>query len=276
MSRSFFWQSNAQLCTPANRPSLDASLWVVDRFTCWHQLRQARYTNLGGRIDFTLVDKDLFDQVEPPGDGQALRCGKRSQENPLDEEAALVAATAGGLFEGGSFESGGIAVATQRALDTQFGAAHNGMIYTPPSYSDHIAVSLLMKHSLKAAAGTLTLGGDVATRKAQPHKAQRSIASFFGARSATVGASAAPSGGTKRALALQASQSSKKAAKGNRSAASFFSKAAPTGGKKAISREARASDGAAKKDGGKKNGAAHGARSAMSSPTKKKWYFGKK
>jgi hypothetical protein len=58
-------------------------------------------------------------------------------------DPALMAATACGLFESGSYAGGGIAPATRRALDTQFvGVPHTGMVYTPPGYSDHIAVSL--------------------------------------------------------------------------------------------------------------------------------------
>jgi hypothetical protein len=92
-----------------------------------------------------------------------------------------MAATACGLFESGSYAGGGIAPATRRALDTQFvGVPHTGMVYTPPGYSDHIAVSLLMKDSLLSdRVGTLDLIDDVHTRKAQPHKRQRSISSFF-------------------------------------------------------------------------------------------------
>ncbi len=64
-----------------------------------------RYTNEGGRIDFTLVDQELAEFVEP-NDGRTLRCGKEGPHaDPLGEEAALSAATAGGLFESGSFSS---------------------------------------------------------------------------------------------------------------------------------------------------------------------------
>ncbi|KAL7528537.1 hypothetical protein ACHAXR_002502 [Thalassiosira sp. AJA248-18] len=189
------------------------------RFTCWHQLKNKRYTNEGGRIDFTLVDKALFDHVEQPRDGQTLRCGKDPHSNPLGEEAALLAATAGGLFESGSYSGGGIAAATKRALDTQFGEAHSGMIYTPPSYSDHIAVSLLMKSSFKNIVGQLTLGSEASTRKAQPHKKQRSISSFFGSKSASSVSSRSTSSGGKRTI-LQDTQGSKKASKGNGSSGS--------------------------------------------------------
>lgn len=91
-----------------------------------------------------------------------------------------MAATANGLFVGGTYAGGGIAAPTQSALNTQFGAPHTGMIYTPPTYSDHIAVSLLMKNEFGTSIGQLILDEkDSATKKSQPHKKQRSIASFF-------------------------------------------------------------------------------------------------
>ena len=69
---------------------------------------------------------------------------------------------------------GGIQEATQDALDTQFGPAHTGMIYTPPTFSDHIAISVLFEDSILPRDLNLD-GNNVATRKAQPHKLQKSI-----------------------------------------------------------------------------------------------------
>lgn len=154
-------------------------LFII-RFTVWHQFTNKRYTNEGSRIDFTFVDKTLLASVQQ-GDDQTLRCGTQAHDNPLGEEAALLAATANGMFESGTFAGGGIATPTQRALDSQFGPKHTGMIYTPPTYSDHIAVSLLMTDAFIQSMGQLTLDEkESATRKAQPHKKQRSISSFFG------------------------------------------------------------------------------------------------
>lgn len=152
------------------------------RFTCWNQFTNRRYVNEGARIDYILVDKSLMDRVER---GTNLRSYGFQDENnaeneALTEAAALRAATANGQYKATSFAGGGIQEASHRTLDSQFGEPHTGMIYTPPSFSDHIAVSLrlnnddggLLKQNLK-------LSTDSATRKAQPHKAQRSIAAFF-------------------------------------------------------------------------------------------------
>lgn len=175
------------------------------RFTCWYQFTNTRYSNDGTRIDYTLVDRSLLPFVKQGGN---LRTGKSPQalqnsENdtivdPLTEEAALAAATARGNFQPVSFEGGGIVEATQQTLDTQFGPRHTGMIYTPPSFSDHIAVSVLLEddgdNECKTAEnstiihrhwradnwGTLVLDEkDPATKRSQPQKAQKSIASFF-------------------------------------------------------------------------------------------------
>jgi exodeoxyribonuclease III len=146
------------------------------RFTCWNQNKNRRYVNEGSRIDYTLVDRSLIGQVLP---GEGLRCcGKIEAGQEGSEKAALLAATANGHFQPAAFDGGGISDATQTALDTQFGPAHTGMVYTPPSYSDHTAISLLMNDSVLPRDQILQ-EKDHATKKTQPHKKQQSIASFF-------------------------------------------------------------------------------------------------
>jgi len=152
------------------------------RYTCWHQFTNKRYTNEGARIDFTLVDKSIVKYIQR-GNVDSLRCCS-SQEEANCEAAALCAVTANGAFEPVSFQGGGIIEARIETLDTQFGIPHTGMIYTPPSFSDHIAISVLLDDDI--ASRTLELHEqDPATRKAQPHKSQKSIASFFTSPSST-------------------------------------------------------------------------------------------
>lgn len=155
------------------------------RFTCWNQSLNRRYFNDGSRIDYTIVDRCLMNRVADSESG-SLRCGGAAMwgKQVFTEEAALSAATANGRFQPVSFEGGGINEAAQDTLDTQFGPAHTGMVYTPPSFSDHIGVSLSMCDSLLCK-DLVVDEFDAATRKAQPHKLQKTIASFFaaGARS---------------------------------------------------------------------------------------------
>jgi exonuclease III len=153
------------------------------RFTCWHQQKNRRYVNEGGRIDFTLVDSALLGHVDTSCGN--LRCGTKPHDDPNGEEAALMACTANGMFQAPSFSGGGIAQVSKRALDSQFGPPHTGMIYTPPSYSDHIAISLLMKESFNTVVGQLSLQSNASTRKSQPHKKQKSMMSFLCAPGAT-------------------------------------------------------------------------------------------
>lgn len=162
------------------------------RYTCWNQFTNRRYENEGARIDFTLVDNALAPYIQK-GAVDSLRCGCSLPSDgsmisnvPLHEScsegAALCAATARGRFQPVSFQGGGIIEASQETLDTQFGPPHTGMIYTPPSFSDHIAVSLLLEDQIckNGVDDNATLEEkDPATRKAQPHKAQKSISSFF-------------------------------------------------------------------------------------------------
>jgi exonuclease III len=184
------------------------------RFTCWAQYTNRRYENDGARIDYFIVDHSLVPFLEKGG---PLRTGESFSEttsgephegstnnstvvDPLTQEAALAAATARGQYKMARFEGGGIADPTQRALDTQFGPRHTGIIYTPPSFSDHVAVSLLLGESNNTTTnisgsrcnwrsenwGNLVLDEkDPSTKKAQPHKVQKSIASFFSSQVGT-------------------------------------------------------------------------------------------
>ncbi len=139
-----------------------------------------RYENMGTRIDYTLIDKSLINCIDSDG-SQTLRCCNFSEKDFNSEHAALHAATASGNFQGASFEGGGIASATAKALETQFGDPHTGIIYTAPQYSDHVAISLLLNANFDSFCSTsLTLDVKaISTKKAQPHKAQKSISSFF-------------------------------------------------------------------------------------------------
>ena len=151
------------------------------RFTCWNQNTNRRYENEGARIDYILVDKSLLPRVQK-GEGGLRTPGTH---DALSEEAALCAATANGEYRPVSFEGGGIASVSRSVLDTQFGPPHTGIIYTPPSFSDHIGVSMVLESSQEEMMMPET---DKETKRTQPHKAQRSIASFLTAKRPTAAA----------------------------------------------------------------------------------------
>jgi hypothetical protein len=89
---------------------------------------------------------------------------------------------------------GGLEDAPQWAYDHHFRPPATGMVYTPPQYSDHIAVSLLLRaealddaRAATAAAAAAAPGGggasfkfNAATRKCQPHATTTTITAFFG------------------------------------------------------------------------------------------------
>mmetsp|Transcript_30763 Transcript_30763/g.46653 ORF Transcript_30763/g.46653 Transcript_30763/m.46653 type:complete len:537 (+) Transcript_30763:109-1719(+) len=143
------------------------------RFTCWDQFKNRRYENEGCRIDYIWVDAALLQYVQK-GDG-GLQLGENDTLNQESEEAALEAATCGGRYKPVSFQGGGIVDVSRTILDKQFAHPHTGMIYTPPSFSDHIAVSLFLDLSPEQSG----LENDKETKRAQPHKLQQSIATFF-------------------------------------------------------------------------------------------------
>mmetsp|Transcript_12233 Transcript_12233/g.29149 ORF Transcript_12233/g.29149 Transcript_12233/m.29149 type:complete len:251 (-) Transcript_12233:1744-2496(-) len=156
---------------------------AAGRYTCWHQLTNRRYCNEGARIDYTLVDKSFFKYVKR-GKVESLRIHPAGPDDPNSEESAACVATANNGYQPVSFQGGGIVEASQDVLDTQFGEPHTGLIYTPPSFSDHIAISLLLDDECLTPSLALDKS-DSPTRKAQPHKSQKTIASFFAAASST-------------------------------------------------------------------------------------------
>lgn len=154
-----------------------------DRFTCWNQNKNCRYSNEGARIDYILIDQSLLPSLRQ-GNANTLRCGGPVLGDGADEQspaAALQAVTANGRFQPAGYEGGGMNEASKPTLDTQFGEAHTGHVYTPPTFSDHIGVSALLETPECASVSTDASEYKVssATRKSQPHRQQQSIASFF-------------------------------------------------------------------------------------------------
>ena len=166
----------------------------VYRFTCWDQRTNSRFDNVGVRLDYTMLDKSVSNYIDTDHKKLRLRCCNFPIDKDYNtEEASLHAATASGQFQGASFDGGGIVDATQKALDSQFGdkngdgcyttQRHTGIIYTPPSYSDHVAISLLLNDDFYQEHLNTPLQLDSKcpfTKKAQPHRSQTSISSFFG------------------------------------------------------------------------------------------------
>jgi len=60
------------------------------RFTCWNQYTNSRYSNVGARIDYILIDRALEKKICR---GSALRSGIHNHHNPMGESAALAAGT---------------------------------------------------------------------------------------------------------------------------------------------------------------------------------------
>eukprot|EP01134_Creolimax_fragrantissima_P002841 CFRG2841T1 len=108
-------------------------------------------------------------QTSGSGTGSDKVSEKLGYESSKDEwvvpgaASALYGATAGGLFAPAPFDGSGIVDAPQRAYEFHIVAAHTGMIYTPPKFSDHIAVSLLLEY------GTVGVGNNVGGNVGECH-----------------------------------------------------------------------------------------------------------
>ena len=123
------------------------------------QYTNARYENRGGRIDYIIVDRELFASrarrgADLPSGGCTPAAGGRSlAPEPESAAAALAAATAGGLWAPAPYDGSGLPEPTTLALEWQFTPPASGIRYMPPGYSDHVCCSLLLDASA-AAAGT--------------------------------------------------------------------------------------------------------------------------
>ena len=141
--------------------------------------------------------------------------------------ASLNAATNFNAFQQAPFDGGGMPRASDEAYNTHlrghhktvqdpWGHLHTGIIYTPPEYSDHVAVSLFLDDTIKSTMSLpLKLRGDKATRAAQPHLKQQTISSFFGPPGSSSSSSSAKSTNTdvrvaKRSISDPGSDANKK------------------------------------------------------------------
>ena len=143
---------------------------AVDRFTCWEQYTNRRYENDGMRIDYIIVDACLAPRIVA---GAPLPTGSYVG-HPDAPEAALSACTAGGRWKPAPFEGGGMQDAAMVVYDSQFTPWCTGIRYMPPKYSDHTAVTLLLRDD-QSDVGGLVMKNDTATRFACPQKAHRSL-----------------------------------------------------------------------------------------------------
>lgn len=159
-----------------------------ERFTCWNQYTSERCNgNRGSRIDFILIDTTLQPYLKR---GSPLRIGvdcddEEEEKNVNSPSAAWKAATANGKWQGSSFTGDGI---FHEFADLQYpkknNQPHTGIVYTPPSYSDHVPVTALFSFPIQNhnASSPQTKSGNSNsknTRMAQPHLSQPCIAQFF-------------------------------------------------------------------------------------------------
>ena len=133
--------------------------------------------------------------------------------NPTEAEtnsaaAAAAAATAGGAWKQAAFDGSGIPEGSKDDFETQFRAAHTGMVYTPPLFSDHIAVSLLLQPgALALPSSEVPRCQDSASRRAQPYRKQRRLQDMFAARPARKPGAATTNGAAARPAAASAAPS---------------------------------------------------------------------
>jgi len=169
------------------------------RFTCWNQYQNGRGDNFGGRLDYIFVDEKLFNHLCIPIGGN-LDCGYGNHKNKawiVTNQNNVRSAKDAAVGGWNNAPTGGGGLPDGKPNDYIWHTtvpSHTGMIYTPPQWSDHIAVSFLMKNvSLPLnSIGNATKEQKKDTKICQPHKSVRSITSFFGAASASSSSSSEP------------------------------------------------------------------------------------
>ena len=149
---------------------------LVDRFTCWEQRTNKRYENCGSRIDYILVDEPFFVKhcLAPLQRATTLSALHANVEEDC---------TAEGGFEPAPVDGTGIPDGTAAAFAHQFSYLESPLVYTPPTYSDHIAVSLWLEKREELFPKVLKM--DKSCAKCQPQTKQPSISAFFKPKNAT-------------------------------------------------------------------------------------------
>ena len=150
---------------------------IDGRYTVWHQYRNDRYINEGSRIDYFIVDK-YFQPYLLAGTNLYATSSSSAEINNTKEvefKDALNACTSYNQWKPALFDGSGVPEAKNEVYFTQFHLPHTGMIYTPPQFSDHIGVSVLLDIQFE----TCTLLKDKCTKKSQPHKRQTNILTLF-------------------------------------------------------------------------------------------------
>lgn len=160
-----------------------------DRFTIWNQQTNERYVNAGSRLDFIFIDPTLSIAKHDPLPLYGCDCPNKPRDCERlgykcadDGASAARAATAYGRWKQAPFEGGGLPEGSQAAYDSQFRSRPGtGIIYTPPDFSDHVAVTCALDQlSPEFMRGELKLGTDPETRSCNPAMKQRSIMDMFG------------------------------------------------------------------------------------------------
>jgi len=152
-----------------------------ERYTCWDQSKCLRHDNIGSRIDYIFVDRELFAQHAQRG--LELYSGAATgTKSPSSAEAAKSAALLGGLMAPvGLDDKIGMAELHEEEYRAQFRESQSsGIVYTAQQLSDHVAISLAL--NLPARSVGLQLGTDAATRLCQPHRTVKRISDFFSKR----------------------------------------------------------------------------------------------
>jgi len=113
--------------------------------------RNSLYCNVGTRLDYAIIDRRSWEEGWAVRSSSELLHGGSQDSSATQAQAALNAATHFGQWHAsatsGNAMGEGLSLQRDdmRLNDSQFPKrTHTGLIYTPPAYSDHIPVSILL------------------------------------------------------------------------------------------------------------------------------------
>ena len=174
------------------------------RATCHNQMTNARYQNIGSRIDYFLVDASMSSPITPgvgaltggtpcgeePSAGTSAYCDVAGDNDPHTDfdgaaaRAGLLGATASGRFQPAPFSGGGLPDMSKPLCEIQFSTPRQtGVVYTAPQLSDHMAVTLLLDGvALTPRTGTGIQGLSESTKECMHRPKQPGIMAMFAKR----------------------------------------------------------------------------------------------
>lgn len=266
VKRLWMWASTPQATVPCRTCLLPLTLFSLSgNYNYNSKPKCAHMSGLAVKITGQTDRSNLPAKPTVELSGQTQRSNYRlnlsphapvtGEVDPYSEEAALRAGTLDNHFKPVPMTGGGLPDSRREVYDHHLSRPpHTGIVYTPPQYSDHIAVSVLIDR--RAIERWYDPGRanfrDGRTKQCQPHLAQADLMSMWaGAKPSkpsskplsNANANANTTDGAGARSGAQCASLGKSKAKGGLAFAPVAKRPKPNGGKGKLAKKAKASGG---------------------------------